>query len=145
MSRAGESVGWPWRALACVPDLVNQLAFAGIDRALRRLPGADTVFFEPSRFPWLVELQAEWRTIRSEVEPLLQELQRLPTVRDIEQTGDSPIDEWRAMFLRFGGERMDQHAARCPRTMALRQRSRRTSSQSPPARVNPRPDGGACS
>jgi len=102
-------------------------------RAGRRLLGAvdrfiarhslvgDHAFFPPDAFPWARRLEANWRTIRAELDEVLRERETLPNFQDIseDQARISRDSRWKTFFLYGYGYRVPENCARCPRTTQL--------------------------
>ena len=83
-----------------------------------------TTFYEPSDFPWLVEIEAMADVMRAEVEAVLGEPDGL--VPYIERPKNRPARphplledaRWSAFHLIKNGEEVEANARRCPQTMA---------------------------
>jgi aspartyl/asparaginyl beta-hydroxylase (cupin superfamily) len=82
-------------------------------------------FFEREEFDWIEALESRTPAIREELLEVLQDERGVePYVRsdgsrpprNLGELADNP--SWSAFYLIKGGEVVDQHAARCPRTMA---------------------------
>ncbi|MGH6894007.1 MAG: aspartyl/asparaginyl beta-hydroxylase domain-containing protein [Dongiaceae bacterium] len=72
-------------------------------------------------FPFVAELEANWGAIRSELEVILQDRDRIPYLDKIspDQARIAHSQKWRAFFLWGLGEELTSNTARCPRTAAL--------------------------
>jgi len=81
----------------------------------------DQPVFDPRDFPWTGLLQDNWRTIRTELEEIMRDLDRLPNFQDIskDQVNISNDERWKTFFLHGYGYRMDGNCSRCPRTARL--------------------------
>lgn len=81
----------------------------------------NTPFFDTRQFPWVQQLEAEWRSIRKELEQVLGEREKIPNFQDIsrDQLNLTRDDRWKTFFLYGYGYRMDANCARCPQTAAL--------------------------
>jgi len=81
----------------------------------------DHTFFEASDFPWVRPLEAGWRTIRAELDSLLQEQQAIPRLQDIVpgQTRLTRGDMWKAFHFYGYGYRFEGNCQRCPETVRL--------------------------
>lgn len=79
------------------------------------------VVFDAAQFPWTAELEAHWRDIRAEVEPLLTFRDRLPNFQDIspDQYKISTDDKWKTYIFYGFGYRSERNCARCPKTAQL--------------------------
>ncbi len=84
----------------------------------------DQPFFDPRDFPWTAELESEWKTIRAELDEVLQHRDDLPNFQDIstDQYELTQDDRWKTYFLYGYGFRSDANCRRCPRTAALVER-----------------------
>jgi ornithine lipid ester-linked acyl 2-hydroxylase len=96
-------------------------ALAALERAMARQPNGQRTFFETSSFPWVAELESEWRTIRAELDQVLAHRDAIPNFQDVslEQTALTTDDAWKTYFLYGYGHRLDAHCARCPETTRL--------------------------
>jgi aspartyl/asparaginyl beta-hydroxylase (cupin superfamily) len=83
----------------------------------------DAPYLEASLFPWLAELEANWREVRDELAVLLKDRDALPRFQDIspDQMRISPDDLWRTFVLFGFGYRSDRNCDACPKTTALLQ------------------------
>lgn len=81
----------------------------------------DTPIIDGRHFPWVGELEANWRTIREELETVLPVTGALPTMQSISKTQRKIIktDGWKTYFFRAYGERAQENCRRCPRTARL--------------------------
>ena len=98
-------------------------------RALRRLDHylarqslvPDQPVLDARLFPWLTEFEANWRTVRTELDAILRYRDRLPRFQDIsrDQKRISPDDKWRAFVFYGFGYRSEKNCQLCPRTAEL--------------------------
>ncbi len=74
--------------------------------------------FDGASFPWIAELEADWKSVRRELEALLEHRELLPTLQSIQpdQANISADDQWRTFVLRGFGHRSDRNCDRCPET-----------------------------
>lgn len=96
---------------------------------LRRLEGwvlqsslvPTTPFLAADTFDWVAGLEANWRTIRSELDGLLDHRAELPNFQDIstDQASITNDDGWKTFFFFGYGFRAEGNCARCPQTAAL--------------------------
>jgi len=104
---------------------IGKLSFRRIDEILasQSLVGDPTVF-DPQLFPWVAELEADWKKVREELDALLQHRELLRNLQDIQpdQTKVSPDDKWKAFVLYGYGIRSERGCARCPETAKLLER-----------------------
>lgn len=81
----------------------------------------DPAIFENADFPWTQALQREWRTIRGELDKVLEYRRMLPPFQTIssDQRGIAKQDKWK-VFLLFGmGQRSERNCELCPETVRL--------------------------
>jgi dTDP-4-amino-4,6-dideoxygalactose transaminase len=81
----------------------------------------DGPLFESATFPAIAALEASWRTIRTEIEPLLEDPERLPRLQDLspDQARIATDDRWRTFPLYAFGYRAQRNCALCPETARL--------------------------
>jgi beta-hydroxylase len=81
----------------------------------------DLPFIPNEHFPFVAELEANWREIRAELEVILQDRERIPFLDTIspDQARIAHSQKWRAFFLWGMGEELTGNTARCPKTAAL--------------------------
>jgi beta-hydroxylase len=81
----------------------------------------DLPFIPNEHFPFVAELEANWREIRAELEVILQDRERIPFLDKIspDQARIAHSQKWRAYFLWGMGEELTGNTARCPKTAAL--------------------------
>lgn len=81
----------------------------------------DTAVIDGGHFPWVADLEANWATIRRELDAVLAERARLPTMQYISKTQRKIIadDGWKTYFFRAYGERAEENCRRCPETARL--------------------------
>jgi ornithine lipid ester-linked acyl 2-hydroxylase len=78
-------------------------------------------FFDPDRFRWVQSLEAQWTTIRQELDAVLQQVDRLPNFQDIsaDQASITQDDRWKTYFFYAYGYKAENNCARCPQTTRL--------------------------
>ncbi len=88
--------------------------------ARRSLVG-DPAIFDNANFPWVAELEANWRQIRRELDGVLEYRDQLPLIQDIQpdQNKIAPDDRWRTLVLYGYGFRSGRNCAACPETTRL--------------------------
>jgi beta-hydroxylase len=101
---------------------VGDRALKGVNRAIGRqseLPLQP--FYEPSDFPWVARLEANWEIIRAELDVVLEHRAALPNFQDIstDQYQLTDDDRWKTFFFYGYGFRSDANCARCPETTRL--------------------------
>jgi len=78
-------------------------------------------FFDTDDFPWVRVLEENWKQIRSELEGVLADRERIPTFQEVspQQQRITQDDSWRTFFLRTPGYLPIENRRRCPRTAEL--------------------------
>lgn len=81
-------------------------------------------FFEPQEFPWVGEIEADWISIRKELEAVLTRKEEIPNFQDIsdKQKVLTEGEQWKTFWFYAYGERAEENCARCPETVRLLQR-----------------------
>jgi ornithine lipid ester-linked acyl 2-hydroxylase len=82
---------------------------------------ATTPFLPTETFDWVPGLEAEWKTIRVELDDVLSYRDELPNFQDIsiDQASITDDDGWKTYFFFAYGFRSEANCARCPQTAAL--------------------------
>jgi ornithine lipid ester-linked acyl 2-hydroxylase len=90
----------------------------------RRSLVGDATFFDNELFPWIAEIEANWTTIREELEGVLEDREALPNFQDIskDQIEITDDDDWKTFFLYGYGFEAKLGVETCPRTAALMRR-----------------------
>ena len=83
-----------------------------------------TPFLSPEHFPWAADLEANWKTIRRELDDVLAYRDDLPNFQDIstDQATITDDDRWKTYFFFGYGFRSDANCDRCPETTRLLER-----------------------
>ena len=105
-----------------VTNSVGDRLLQGVNRVIGRqseLPLQP--FYEPADFPWVAPLEANWKTIRAELDAVLAHRSALPNFQDIstDQYQLTDDDRWKTFFFYGYGFRSDANCARCPETTRL--------------------------
>ena len=81
----------------------------------------DHQFFEPENFPWCRQVEADWRTIREELDTVMQHREQLPNFQEIspDQKNIATEDKWKTFFFFAYGLRSEENLRRCPATAKL--------------------------
>lgn len=81
----------------------------------------DPTFFDAGQFSWVAPLEAQWMTIRRELDGILEYWQALPSFQDIstDQRTITDDDRWKTFFLYAYGIKAEGNCARCPETARL--------------------------
>jgi aspartyl/asparaginyl beta-hydroxylase (cupin superfamily) len=78
-------------------------------------------FFEPALFPWVAAVEAEWMTVRKELESLLVRREEIPNFQDISDAQKllTEGDQWKTFWLYAYGKEARENCARCPETVRV--------------------------
>ncbi len=116
-----------WSRLVDLTILVGEWLLNRSDRVVARASRiGNPEFFDLQTigadvFPWHRTLEANWRTIRDELDQLLEHRDALANFQDIstDQASITDDDRWKTYFLYGFGFRADANCARCPETARL--------------------------
>src|SRR3712207_784080 len=83
----------------------------------------ETAVFDNAAFPWVAEVEAEWRLIRAELDRLLARQDELPAFHEVvgDATTVSRDRHWKSFFLLGYGVRFRRSIAQCPETWRILQ------------------------
>jgi ornithine lipid ester-linked acyl 2-hydroxylase len=87
-------------------------------------PERQKTFFDPSSFPWVEPIEAEWGVIRKELDALLTRRQEIPNFQDLSYA-QKPLtegDQWKTFWFYAFGEKAEENCARCPETVRVLQK-----------------------
>ncbi|HJS86772.1 MAG TPA: aspartyl/asparaginyl beta-hydroxylase domain-containing protein [Acetobacteraceae bacterium] len=72
-------------------------------------------------FPWVAELEANWATIRRELDTVMPERAGLPAMQDLSPVQYNIVQEkvWKVFAFRAYGARSEENCRRCPETARL--------------------------
>jgi aspartyl/asparaginyl beta-hydroxylase (cupin superfamily) len=111
-----------WERTVELTIAIGESVLAPIERFIgkRSLVG-DATFFPNDRFPWIEEIEANWRTIRAELEKVLEDREALPNFQDIskDQIEITDDDNWKTFFLFGYGFKAKLGTEMCPKTAEL--------------------------
>jgi ornithine lipid ester-linked acyl 2-hydroxylase len=111
-----------WERTVELTIAIGERVLAPIERFIgkRSLVGEAT-FFENDLFPWAQEIEANWTTIRAELEKVLEDREALPNFQDIskDQLEITDDDNWKTFFLYGFGFKAKLGVEMCPQTAAL--------------------------
>lgn len=81
----------------------------------------DGAFLDCEQFPWAAHLEANWHTIRQELDDLLRLVNSLPNFQDIsaDQVSITNDNLWKTFFLYGYGFKAEKNCRRCPKTTQL--------------------------
>ena len=78
-------------------------------------------FFEDDVFPWIPHIEGRWKTIRHELDQVLERRDELPNFQDIsaDQRGLTQDDSWKTYFSYAYGHKAEGNCRRCPDTTRI--------------------------
>ncbi len=81
----------------------------------------NSVFFDVEEFPWAKDLEANWMTIRKELEQVLERVDELPNFQDISKRQYRIANDnlWKTYFFYAFGFKATKNCERCPETTKL--------------------------
>jgi aspartyl/asparaginyl beta-hydroxylase (cupin superfamily) len=107
----------------------RQFAIRQGERLVRGLEGLiaqfslvdEQAFFDPQQFEWVKSLEGNWKTIRQELDGLLDSLNTIPNFQDIskDQYSLTQDNRWKTYFFYAYGIKADKNCQRCPQTTQL--------------------------
>ena len=91
-----------------------------VEKALFYRDG-DKTFFEPEAFPWVARIEAEWKTIRRELDTLMVRREEIPNFQDVSkaQSALTQGDQWKTFLFYSFGNKYKENCERCPETVRL--------------------------
>jgi aspartyl/asparaginyl beta-hydroxylase (cupin superfamily) len=111
-----------WERTVELTIALGERILAPVERFIgkRSLVG-DATFFAEERFPWIGHVEANWETIREELERVLADREALPNFQDIskDQIEITDDDDWKTYFLYGYGFEAELGVRTCPKTAAL--------------------------
>ena len=96
--------------LSWLEDLVGKYSLVG-----------DSAFFFFLQFPWAKDLEANWLTIRKELDAVLDRVNDLPNYQQIStrQGNITDDDRWKTYFFYAFGYKAEKNCQQCPETTKL--------------------------
>ena len=84
-------------------------------------PDGTRNFFDTEAFPWVAQLEHEWRNIRAELEAVLVNHKYIPNFQDIspDQARLTQGEDWKTFFFYIYGHKNKENCRRCPETVRL--------------------------
>jgi beta-hydroxylase len=81
----------------------------------------DPRIYEAKTFPWVAELEADWKKIRAELDAVMVYRDQMPSFQDILKEVETiqTDNDWKTFFLAGIGMDCRENAERCPETMRL--------------------------
>ena len=111
-----------WERIVELTIAVGERILAPVERFIgeRSLVG-DATFFPNERFAWIERVEANWQTIREELEGVLADREALPNFQDIskDQIEITDDERWKTYFLYGYGFAAELGVETCPKTAAL--------------------------
>ena len=82
---------------------------------------SNSVFFDVEKFPWAKDLEANWMTIRQELDGVLERVDELPNFQDISKRQYRIANDnlWKTYFFYAFGFKATKNCERCPETTKL--------------------------
>ena len=121
MGGADSKSGWKaWRR-AKVKGLGNSVLRGLAKIYSRQSLVPDLPIIPNHHFPFIAEIEANWQTIRAELDVLLKDRDSIPFMDEVspDQARISHSQKWRAFFLWGLGDEVTGNTAQCPQTAAL--------------------------
>jgi beta-hydroxylase len=86
----------------------------------RRSVHGDHPFFEPACFDWIPDVEAQWKTIRAELDSVLAR-EAIPQFGEIspDQAHLAEQGKWKTFFFRAYGVNLSENETRCPETARI--------------------------
>src|SRR6476660_2246303 len=111
-----------WDRVVAFSNRVGERILHGINRLIARasvLP--EQPFYDPADFPWVRDLEANWKVMRRELDDVLAYHSELPNFQDIstDQASLTDDDRWKTYFFYGYGFKSEPNCARCPETTRL--------------------------
>jgi len=82
---------------------------------------SDKTFFDTEAFPWVTDIEAEWKAIRNELDVLMVRREEIPNFQDVSkaQRALTEGDQWKTFYFYSFGNKYKENCARCPETVRL--------------------------
>jgi ornithine lipid ester-linked acyl 2-hydroxylase len=114
-----------WDKVVTVSTRLGDRLLRVIDRVIAKnslIPNQP--FFDPDDFAWVAPVEAEWKTIRRELDNVLSYQDALPNFQDIsvDQLSLTDDDRWKTFFFYGYGFKSEPNCARCPETARIVER-----------------------
>jgi ornithine lipid ester-linked acyl 2-hydroxylase len=116
-----EPVSW-WDRVVALSNWVGDRILRVVNRLIARssvLP--EQPFYDPAQFPWVRDLEANWKVMRRELDDVLAYHDELPNFQDIstDQLHLTDDDRWKTYFFYGYGFKAEANCLRCPETTRL--------------------------
>jgi len=112
---------------ASTPSLPDKAFQHGVVRRLLEgimfFQDGQKTFFESESFPWVSAVEAEWVTVRKELEAVMACREDIPNFQDISEAQKALTEgeQWKTFWLYAYGEKAEENCARCPDTVRVLQ------------------------
>ncbi len=94
----------------------------GLDRHMLKCSKVgEQALLDSALFPWTEKFEAEWKTVRRELDAVLEYREHLPPLHSLQpdQKNISYDDQWKAFVISGWGHRSEANRRRCPETARL--------------------------
>ena len=83
----------------------------------------DKTFFDSNSFPWVADVEAEWMTVRKELEALMVRREEIPNFQDVSEAQKTLTEgeQWKTFWFYAYGVKADENCAQCPETVRILQ------------------------
>lgn len=92
------------------------------ERLVNRVDPPVERVLDPQLHPWSAELDASWRSVRAELDELVERGTRLPETSDLAGVDQGAVGSWTTYVLHWYGTWLPDHCARFPATTELLRR-----------------------
>ncbi len=84
-------------------------------------PDGTRNFFDTEHFPWVTKIEAEWKTIRGELDAVLLNRRQIPNFQDVsqDQARLTQGDDWKTFFFYIYGHKNKENCRKCPETVRI--------------------------
>ena len=97
------------------------LGFRVMKSLIARTRYGKVTFYPDDQLPWALELESNWKVIRTEMDAVLTNLQDVPNAQD-DYRGQEALtqdDKWKTFTLFRDGRKSDKNSGRCPETAKI--------------------------
>jgi len=117
------------KLLSKIENKHHQFVVAKSEKYFRKLEAlfarhslvGNPTFFDRQQFDWVINLEANWKIIRQELDGVLQNLEKIPNFQDLspDQYDITSDDRWKTYFFYAYGLKAHKNCQQCPRTTQL--------------------------
>lgn len=92
-----------------------------MEQRIARCPNGSRIFFDTEAFSWVRKLEANWRSIRGELDVLLEHVEEIPNLQEVspEQSSIAKGEKWKSFFFYGFGHKIENNCMRCPKTTRM--------------------------